>query len=191
MIGSSASAQFRLGIRGELGVNKLSANYKEMFSTENMNGFKVGPAFEFMLPVANFGIEGAILYSNDKMKVKDFSSSNLFDDITSHYLDVPVNLKYKVGLISPIKVFIAAGPYVNFLLAGDEFTYTDIKDKVKAKTFQAGLNVGIGTEILNKVQLGANYRLKLTDDYSVTQPDYSDAFNNRDGLWSITAAFFF
>lgn len=191
MIGSTANAQFRFGLRGEVGVNKLSTNVKELFSVENMNGFKVGPAIEVMLPVADFGIEGAILYSNEKMKIKDFSGSSLFDDVTNHYLDVPVNLKYKIGLISPLKVFIAAGPYVNFRLAGDEFNYTAIKDKVEAKTFQAGVNVGLGAEVLSKVQVGVNYRIKLTDDYSVKEPDYKDAFNNKDGLWSVTAAFFF
>lgn len=191
MIGSTANAQFKIGIKGEVGVNKLSTNYKEMFSTENMNDFKVGPAFEFMLPITDFGIEGAILYSNEKMKIKDFNSNNLFDEVTSHYLDIPVNLKYKIGLFSPIKLFAAAGPYANIRLSGDDFRYEVIKDQVEAKKFQAGINVGVGAEIINKIQLGVNYRIKLTDDYSVTEPDYKDAFNNKDGLWSITAAFFF
>lgn len=191
MIGGTASAQIRIGLKGELGVNKLSADYKELFSTENINGFRVGPTFEIMLPVTDFGIDAAILYSNEKMNIKGFNASNLLDEVSNHYLDVPVNLKYKVGLFSPVKLFAAAGPYASIRLAGDEFKYNEIKDKVEAKSFQAGINLGVGAEVLRKVQVGVNYRIKLTDDYSVQEPDLKDAFNSKDGLWSITAAFFF
>lgn len=191
MIGGTASAQIRFGLKGELGVNKLTADYKELFSTENINGFKVGPAVEIMLPITDFGIDAAIMYSNEKMNIKDFNGSNLLDEVSSHYLDVPVNLKYKVGLFSPVKFYAAAGPYASIRLAGDDFSYAAVKDKVEAKSFQAGINLGLGAEVMSKVQLGVNYRIKLTDDYSVQEPDFKDVFNSKAGLWSITAAFFF
>ena len=159
-----------------------------------MNDFKVGPTLEFMLPVVDFGIEGSVLYSNEKMNVKTVTEQEIktiVEDISSHSIDVPVNLKYKIGLISPVKVFLAAGPYANFRLAGDDFEYEAFMDKVEAKKFQAGINLGAGLELINRVAVGFNYRMKLTDDYAVNEPALEDIFNQKDGIWSVTATLFF
>lgn len=193
MMGGTVSAQVRFGIRGEVGINQPSFT-RDLYSVENMNDFKVGPTLEFMLPVVDFGIEGSVLYSNEKMNVKTVSEQRIktiVEDISSHSIDVPVNLKYKIGLISPVKVFLAAGPYANFRLAGDDFEYEAFMDKVEAKKFQAGINLGAGLELINRVAVGFNYRMKLTDDYAVNEPALEDIFNQKDGIWSVTATLFF
>ena len=193
MMGGTVSAQVRFGIRGEVGINQPSFT-RDLYSVENMNDFKVGPTLEFMLPVVDFGIEGSVLYSNEKMNVKTVSEQGIktiVEDISSHSIVVPVNLKYKIGLISPVKVFLAAGPYANFRLAGDDFEYEAFMDKVEAKKFQAGINLGAGLELINRVAVGFNYRMKLTDDYAVNEPALEDIFNQKDGIWSVTATLFF
>ncbi|MDO5522560.1 MAG: porin family protein [Bacteroidia bacterium] len=192
-IESTASAQLRFGIRGEVGINKPTFT-EDIYSVENMNNFKVGPTLEFMLPIVDFGIEASALYSNEKMNIKTINEEgirSMVEDISNHYIDVPLNLKYKIGLISPVKVFLAAGPYANFRLAGDEFKYASFRDKVEAKKFAAGINLGVGAEVIDRVALGLNYRMKLTDDYSVDEPELDDIFNQKSGFWSITAAVFF
>ena len=193
MMGSTVSAQLRFGLRGEVGINKPSFT-KNLYSVENMNDFKVGPTIEFMLPVVDFGIEGSVLYSNKKMNVKKVSEGGIkttVEDISSHSIDIPVNLKYKIGLISPVKVFLAAGPYANFRLSGDDFKDAAFMNKVEAKKFEAGINLGAGLEVVRRVAVGFNYRMKLTDDYSVDEPDFKDIFNQKAGFWSITAALYF
>lgn len=190
MAGSTVNAQLRFGVRGEVGINKPSLN-KELYSVENMNGFKLGPTLEFMLPVMDLGIDASLLYSNEKMKVKDFKADKSLLEVSSHYMDVPVNLKYKMGLISPLKVFLSAGPYAQFKVAGDDLKLDVIKEKVDEKKFQAGVNLGIGAQVINKIQLGFNYRLKLTDDYSVKEPTWKDLLNKNKGFWSLTAALYF
>ncbi|WP_332455878.1 porin family protein [Petrimonas sp.] len=193
LMGGTVSAQLRFGIRGEVGINKPSFT-KDVYSVENMNDFKVGPTLEFMLPVVDFGIEGSVLYSNEKMNIKTVNEQEMktvVEDISNHSIDIPVNLKYKIGLISPVKIFLAAGPYANFWLAGDDFKYEAFMDKVEAKKFQAGVNLGAGLEVINHVAVGFNYRMKLTDDYSVNEPAFEDIFNQKDGFWSISATLFF
>lgn len=190
MMGGTASAQVRFGIRGEVGINKPSFT-KNLYSVENMNDFKVGPTVEFMFPVIDFGIEGSILYSNGKMNVKYEKIKTVVEDISSHSIDIPVNLKYKIGLISPVKIFLATGPYANFRLEGNDFKYKTFMNKVKAKKFQAGVNLGAGLEVINHVAVGFNYRMKLTDDYAVSEPVFEDIFNQKDGFWSITATLLF
>ncbi len=193
MVGGTANAQLKFGVRGEVGINKPSFT-KEVYSVENMNAFKLGPTVEFMLPVVGLGVDGSLLYSNEKMNVKtvsDQGAETLIQDVQSHYIDVPVNLKYKIGIVGPVKAFLAAGPYAQFKVGGDEFSYGDIKDKVEDKKFQAGINLGLGAEVINRVQLGFNYRMKLTDDYSVNEPTWKDLLNKNKGFWSITAAVYF
>lgn len=193
MVGGTANAQLKFGVRGEVGINKPSFT-KELYSVENMNAFKLGPTVEFMLPVVGLGVDGSLLYSNEKMNVKtvsDQGAETLIQDVQSHYIDVPVNLKYKIGIVGPVKAFLAAGPYAQFKVGGDEFSYGDIKDKVEDKKFQAGINLGLGAEVINRVQLGFNYRMKLTDDYSVNEPTWKDLLNKNKGFWSLTAAVYF
>jgi hypothetical protein len=186
--GSSVNAQFRFGLRGEMGVNKPSLT-KEVFSVENMNAFKVGPTAEFMIPLIGIGVEGSLLYSNEKMNVN--KDATLIRKISSHYLDVPVNLKYKIG-IAPLKLYVAAGPYAQFKIAGDGADkLKDVFEGIADKKMQAGLNFGIGADIIKRIQIGFNYRLKLTDDYSADKAEWGDLLNDNKGFWSVTAGVYF
>lgn len=195
MIGSTANAQLRFGLRGEVGINKPSVS-KSLFEVENMNAFKVGPTAEFTLPVVGLAIDGSLLYSNQKMNIKTLSAKesslpSLKKEITEHYIDIPVNVKYKMGIISPVKAFVAAGPYIGFRVGGDELKLESVKETIDRKKFEAGLNFGFGAEIISRVAVGFNYRLKLTDDYSVNQPELKDLLNDNKGFWTLTAAVYF
>ncbi|MDY9918037.1 putative secreted protein [Proteiniphilum saccharofermentans] len=193
LIGATANAQLRFGLRGEVGLNKPSFS-EEVFEVENLNSFKIGPTAEFMLPVVNLGVEGAILYSNDRMNVKDVSeegAQSIVQKVSNHYLDVPVNLKYKIGFLLPVKAYLAGGPYARFLIASDDFTWETIKGEVEAKSFEAGVNLGLGAELFSRLAVGVNYGIRMTDNYSVDKPEWTDAFNGKKGTWSLTAAVYF
>lgn len=193
MIGSTANAQLRFGFRGEVGLNKPSFS-KDVINVENLNGFKVGPTVEFMFPVVNLGVEGSLLYNNEAMNVQLLSTESVVDvsqKISNHYIDIPVNLKYKMGIISPLKIFVAAGPYAKIRVAGDDLTLQQVRDNVEAKAFEAGINLGLGADIINRVQIGFNYGIIMTDNYSVNEPKWQDAFNGKKGSWTLSAAVFF
>lgn len=193
MIGSAANAQLRFGLRGEVGLNKPSFS-EDVVKVENLNSFKIGPTAEFMFPIVNLGIEGSLLYSNDKMNVQGVSEEGVqsaVQKVSNHYLEVPVNLKYKIGFILPIKAYLAGGPYARFLVASDDFTWETIKGKVEAKNFEAGINLGAGAEVFSRLAVGVNYGIRMTDNYSVDEPKWTDAFNGKKGTWSLTAAVYF
>ena len=190
MIGATANAQLRFGLRGEVGINKPSVS-KSLFEVENLNAFKVGPTAEFTLPVVGLAIDGSLLYSNQKMNVKTIKSESSITEVNEHYIDIPVNVKYKMGIISPVKVFLAAGPYGSFRVGGDELKLKSVQETIDKKKFEAGLNFGFGAEIISRVAVGFNYRLKLTDDYSVNEPELKDLLNDNKGLWTLTAVVYF
>ena len=182
-ITTTGYAQIRLGLRGEVGLNKASFS-KDAIEVDNLNTFKLGPTVEVMLPAMNFGFEASVLYNNNKM---DISDNGTITEVTNHYIDIPVNLKYKIGLIAPLKIYAAAGPYARIHISGDDIKVKDVTEDIKAKAFEAGLNLGLGVEVFKRLAIGVNYGIQLTDNYSVNQPKWSDALNNKDGIWSIQA----
>lgn len=193
IIGPAANAQLRFGLRGEVGLNTPSFS-EDVIKVENLNSFKLGPTAEFTFPIVNLGIEESLLYSNDRMNVESVSeegAQSVVQKVSNHYLDIPVNVKYKFGLLLPVKVFIAGGPYARFLVASDDFTWETIKGKVEAKNFEAGINLGAGAEVFSRLAVGVNYGIRMTDNYSVDEPKWTDAFNGKKGTWSLTAAVYF
>lgn len=185
-IATTGYSQLRFGLRGEVGINEATFS-KDALKVENLNSFKLGPTVEAMLPAMNFGIEASVLYNNNRMDVTYLDESSTPLEITNHYIDIPVNLKYKLGLIAPLKIYAAAGPYARIHVSGDDVKFSGVTDDIKAKAFEAGVNLGLGVEIFKRIAVGVNYGIQLTDDYSTDQPNWSDALNNKDGLWSLQA----
>lgn len=186
-IATTGYSQIRFGLRGEVGLNKATFS-PEALEAENLNSFKLGPTVELMLPGMGFGVEAAVLYNNDKMDAVFTEEGKREEvDVTNHYIDIPINAKYKFGIISPLKIYAAAGPYARIHVAGDNIKFTGVADEIKAKAFEAGINVGLGVELFKRIAVGANYGIELTDNYSVSNPVWSDALNKKKGTWSIQA----
>ncbi|NLZ95862.1 MAG: PorT family protein [Bacteroidales bacterium] len=184
-IATTGYSQLKFGLRGEVGLNKASFS-EEALEVKNLNSFKLGPTVEVMLPAMNFGIEASLLYNNNKMEIREDGSVWQKVEETNHYIDIPVNLKYKFGLILPVKIYAAAGPYGRIHVGGGD-DFKKISDDIKSKSFEAGINLGLGVELFKRLAVGVNYGIPLTDNYSADTPKWSDAFNNKDGLWSIQA----
>lgn len=95
-----AQAQLiKFGVKG--GVNLSKLKFEGM--KDNSTGFFFGPMAEITIPVIGLGVDGALLYSQkgDKMEGLDMKQSGL---------DIPVNLKYSIGLGSMLGIYVAAGP---------------------------------------------------------------------------------
>ncbi|MDR1518301.1 MAG: PorT family protein [Dysgonamonadaceae bacterium] len=186
---ASTNAQVKFGIRGEAGANKITLN-NEMLNESNYNSYKIGPTAEFMIPGINFGLEGSLLYGNDQTTVKEIVQGvESLSKAQVHYLDVPVNLKYKFLPISIFNIYISGGPYAHFKM-GSSFLQ-DLQNSVEAKSFGTGLNFGAGIELFKRLSVGAGYSMKLTDDYSTEEPKWIEAFNRKKGHWTVNAAVYF
>ena len=188
---SSVQAGIRLGVKA--GVNLANASFStDAVRTSNFTGFQVGPVLELGIPLIPVKLDVAALYSQQGLKFK--LGDNDFEEKESK-LDVPVNLKFKFG-VGIIGAFLAAGPYVSFDLSKSQ-TVSGIPDMFKNKDFGAGINVGGGIELLRHLQVSANYKIGLTDDYKSTV-ELSDptgilmeGFKGKTRVWSIAATYFF
>ncbi len=164
-IATTGYSQVRFGLRGEVGLNKATFS-KEAIEVENLNTFKIGPTVEIMFPVMDFGVEASILYNNNKMDVAYLEDSSTPIKVTNHYIDIPVNLKYKFGLISPVKIYAAAGPYAKIHVGGDDIKFGDVTEDIKAKSFEAGVNLGLGVELFKRLAVGVNYGIQFMTLYA-------------------------
>ena len=188
-------SQVKFGVKGSVGLNNPDFNVPgETFSVENMTSYSIGPAIEAMfipLGAADFGIEAALLYNDNRMTISSLQGEGGDTEVSNRYLNLPVNAKLKIGLgMLPIKLFGTAGPWAGYLIDGDTFDRGALED-IKAKEFQAGANLGFGVELINMIQLGLNYSVKLTDNYATDIPNWSDPLNGKTESWTITATIYF
>lgn len=188
-------SQIKFGVKADVGL-KNSPVDSEALKVENMTSYSIGPSAEVILPLApvNLGVELSLLYNDNRMSVANLSKNKNGEkiEVSNRYLNLPVNVKAKLGLGGlPLKLYGPAGPYIGYLISGDKIDFQGMSDDIKAKSFQAGANVGAGLEILGMVQVGLNYSVKLTDNYSVDEPEWRNPLNDKSGSWSITASLYF
>lgn len=166
----------RWGVRTGVNLSEASFSWKAL-NSDNFTGFQVGPLMEFS-SITGFGLDMAVLYSQQGFKLdrKTFQTKSI---------DVPLNLKYKIGLGNFLGIYGTAGPYTSFRISGDHFSITKIPEQIKYKTFGAGLNFGFGFEVFRHLQVGANHQFALTDDYS------SKYYDIKTKTWSVIATYFF
>ncbi|MDL2278146.1 PorT family protein [Parabacteroides sp. OttesenSCG-928-G07] len=183
LIAIPAQAQLRFGVKGGVNISTISFS-KDIIDADNTTGFHLGPMIEANIPLLGMGFDLALLYSQKGMGVGDNSYH-------TDYIDIPLNLKWKFGL-PIIKGYLAAGPYASFRVGGEK-KWDHLMNQFKAKSFGAGLNFGAGVEIISHLQVGLNYELGLTNNFSA-KPITSSSVEEKTGKnrgWSITAAILF
>jgi hypothetical protein len=178
----SAEAEIRFGAKAGLNLAKASFNTQTLQS-DNFTGFQLGPIVEFANSTG-LGVNAAVLYSQQGLKIKDLDLEERGSSI-----DIPLNLKFQLGLFDWIGVYGTAGPYGSFKLEKDNFIINTIGNEFKQKSFGAGLNFGFGVELAKHFQIGANYQLGLTEDYQEVITLHQ--FGGKVRIWSITGAYFF
>ena len=172
-----AQAQLlKWGLKGGLSMSKL--DFKNGPTSDNTTGFFIGPMAEFTVPVIGLGIDGALMYSQRGE-----------DEWKQQGIEIPVNLKYTIGLGSMLGVYVAAGP--DFF-----FNFKDTKwEGFDTKATQVGLNIGAGVKLIQHLQIGVNYQISLGDSFS--WKGVGEALgdeiggNGKTKTWQISLAYLF
>ena len=191
----SAQASLRFGVKGGVNVNRLHLNkevFNDVVNSDNRLGFTGGVMVEFTLPVVGLGIDASALYARRTANLDEYSN---YEDVKRDYLTFPVNLKYKISLpvvgkfITP---FATTGPEFSFLI-NDNFD--KLSNMVDGKKMSTSWNVGFGLEVMNRVQIHANYCIGLTkalETVGITNYDQDKwVTRGKDRYWTVTAAYMF
>ena len=193
---ASAQAQIKFGLKGGLNVTDMSLS-KEVFNADNQAGFFIGPTVKFSLPLIGLGIDAAALYDQRQAKVKGEVG---YEQITieersldSKYINIPINLRYGIGLGSVASLNFFAGPQFGFNVGKKHQELVDDATwNLKSSAFS--INVGAGFTIASHFELSANYNIACGRTGDVTFEDTVDKVfkkHGRTNAWQIGLAYYF
>lgn len=195
---SSAQAQVKFGLKGGLNVTNMSLN-SEVFDADNQTGFFIGPTVKFTLPIVGLGIDASALYDqrDAKITVED-NGASVESKIKNQSINIPINLRYGVGLGSTASVYLFAGPQFGFNVGDkNQSLFKDMGEwRLKSSTFS--VNVGLGAMLLSHLQISANYNIACGKTGETTVSSALDELaqsaakkRGRANAWQIGLAYYF
>lgn len=195
---SSAQAQVKFGLKGGLNVTNMSLN-SEVFDADNQTGFFIGPTVKFTLPIVGLGIDASALYDqrDAKITVED-NGASVESKIKNQSINIPINLRYGVGLGSTASVYLFAGPQFGFNVGDkNQSIFKDMGEwRLKSSTFS--VNVGLGAMLLSHLQISANYNIACSKTGETTVSSALGELaqsaakkRGRANAWQIGLAYYF
>lgn len=177
-----SNAQIKFGIQAGLNMSNVSVS-DGAGSVKSRTGFFVGPTVKFSLPIVGLGLDASALYDQREGKAGD-------ETIKSSSIQIPINLRYGIGLGSVAEVFAFAGPQFGFKLSGNK-NYGVADWTLKSSNFSA--NIGIGATILSKLQAKLNYNVALgkTGEFESVGATVKQVSDAKFNAWQISLAYFF
>ena len=191
---ASAQTSARWGVTVGGNYNEIHFKQTDIFGTDKMFGALGGVTGELMIAGVGFGLDASLLYNlkQGRLHMGDrrvWSSQGLGDEVCRlHYIDVPLNLKFKYrnlnGVENTIAPIVFAGPTFSFL-AG----HNNIGDnQLKYNTVSVVLHAGVGAELFNKLQINASYNFSVGETCRTRLLDEHSA---KCRTWQVTATYFF
>ena len=171
-LATPAQAQLlKWGVKGGVNMSKIDWKGGYEGNKDNSAGFFIGPMAEATIPLIGLGVDASLLYSQRGE-----------GEYKQQGLDIPINLKYTIGLGSVFGIFIAAGPDFYF-----NFKDIDLAE-LEAKKSMVSLNVGAGVKLIQHLQIGVNYNIPLGDSFKLKNVGDVDS---KYRTWQISLAYMF
>ena len=185
-----AKAEVKFGLKGGLNLTSMSLDANAI-SKSNQAGFFIGPTVKFTLPIVGLGFDASALYDQRKGTISGVNGNET--SIKEQSIQIPINIRYGIGLGSTASIYFFAGPQFGFNV-GDK----DIKTDVGNWTFKSSnisANVGLGLMLLGHLQVSANYNFGLgkTGELDENLHGAVNAIkeNGKLNAWQIGVAYFF
>lgn len=195
LVAVPASAQFRFGVRLGTEVSSMRLD-KTVFDNDNRAGFTGGVMCEFTVPIIGLGFDLSAMYvhrvSNSSVKTDNADDLALVNSSrfkNRDYIEIPLNLKYKLSLplVSKILVpYITTGPSVSFLTSKRAIT-----EAYKNKSVDVAWNVGLGLQFFNHLQVSASYGFGLNKTIERVSSITTSPIDGKNNYWTVTAAWLF
>ena len=189
-----AQAQVKFGLKAGLNLTNISLSESVSANLKSKEGFHVGPTVKIGLPVTGLSLDASALYDQRSAKVEANNGSS--ETIKSQSLQVPVNIRYGVGLGSVANLFAFAGPQFGFNLGDKNKKILNEAANWTLRSSNLSANVGIGATILGHLQVTANYNFALgkTGEIEVwdgVKNTWNAVTDGKTSAWQLSAAYFF
>lgn len=186
---ASGQTTSRWGITAGATINEVHFKQHDIVPSKRALGPQLGVTGEMNFSGIGFGVEGSLLYTLKQGKVNYgertiWESQGFGDEMVSmHYLDVPLHLKFKYnrlgGAESTIMPMVFVGPQFSFLMHGN---HGDIN---KYSPVSVYLDMGLGCELMERVQLRGGYNFSIGQSFHTKMLDENVA-KNRTWYFNVT-----
>lgn len=190
LVAIPANAGINFGVKGGYNVTNFSFS-QDVISKDNQSGFFIGPSVKIGIPVLPIGFEVAALYDQRDAKLEG-------EKISQKSINIPINVRYELGLGSMAGIYVAAGPQFGFCVGDKKFSFKDIENDYKMKDSNLSLNLGAGVRLMKHLEIGFNYNIALgkTGEFEALKAAgdmAADAVkgNGKGNAWQISAAYYF
>lgn len=193
---SEADAQVKFGVKGGWNLSSLKLN-DDMFTSDNKNGFFIGPMMKVSLPLTGLGFDIAALYDQREAKMRyadDVIGSDLSrrTTIKQKTIDVPVNLRYSIGLASLANVYFFGGPQWSINVGDENFKWDSVSSYTLKKN-TLSFNIGAGLTFLQHIQASVNYNIEASKSgkMEIERLDDGDWVKGRNHTWQVSLGYWF
>lgn len=170
-----ASAQLELEIGYANSMKTMKEAGQDTVKKVNMGGFTIGLGTDFEI-AKGFSIRPALKYSYaTATSRRDFRDYIVTDNISEHYLDIPIMLNYTFKAHKKVDISFFTGPVFSVGLSFNErFDYIFFRDELKSVVKVNHFKGSVKTE-------------KVSDD-RVFVPEYVDKYKRFDVRYGVGAA---
>ena len=189
---ATAQTTSRWGITAGATINEVHFKQTDIVPSKRAMGPQVGVTGEMNFSGIGFGVEGSLLYTLKQGKV-NYGDRTVWstlgagnETVSMHYLDVPLHLKFKYnrlgGAESTIMPLSYVGPQFSFLMHGNHGNLN------KYSPVSVYLDMGIGCELMERVQLRGGYNFSIGQSFHTKVLDENVAKNRT---WYFNVTWFF
>lgn len=150
-----SKAQLKFGVVAGLNLSEVSfKDAPNNFDSNNRAGWYLGPKIEFTVPIIGIGADISLQYNQRKLNAEaDGSSSSK----TLRSFEIPVNIRYQIGLGDMAAVYVATGPQFGFPVGTKDWA-----SSYQLKKSNVTWNVGAGVKLLGHFQAGLGYNFAIS-----------------------------
>ena len=152
LVAIPAKAGINFGIKGGYNITNFSFS-EDVIAKDNQQGFFIGPSLKIGIPVLPIGFEIAALYDQRDAKLEG-------EKISQKSINIPINVRYELGLGDMAGIYVAAGPQFGFNIGDKKFSFSNAND-YEMKDSNLSLNLGAGIRLVSHLEIGFNYNIAL------------------------------
>lgn len=168
--GLTAKAQkFSYGIVAGYDLTKVkySGDMKNNFSSDNKSGWYVGPKIVFSTAIG-LGVDASLQYSQRKLNITQegyYDGNEILNNVsqsqTYRTIEIPINLRYSIGLGSSASVFAYTGPQFGFALQNMKFNNLGTGYNFSRENLNTTWNIGAGVRLFKHLEASVGYNFAI------------------------------
>ena len=184
LVAIPAKAVINFGIKGGYNITNFSFS-EDVIAKDNQQGFFIGPSLKIGIPVLPIGFEIAALYDQRDAKLEG-------EKISQKSINIPINVRYELGLGDMAGIYVAAGPQFGFNIGDKKFSFSNAND-YEMKDSNLSLNLGAGIRLVSHLEIGFNYNIAIgkTGEFNEVDGAKNLVGNGKANAWQISAAYYF